>query len=598
MFAVLLVSGSLAQGSACCQVALQSAPECGKIGSPRLDAKELAELEGQIRSLYAKLAPSVVRFFNPKRASSGFSGVIVSPSGEVLTCAHHNLPPNTKVVAELADGRRVQATILGSVKQEPSSRSRYAAADIGMARLDAKGPWPAVAHCSPSDVKAGARCLALGYPNAYLSGQPPLLRLGRVLAHDPFGRIRTSCRGQPGDSGGPLFDLDGRLIGVLNAMESLKTGVTLDSSVEAFIALRDRLRAGEAGVFERDLPDLFEWRKEESGWAIRPRKGSQKPQVAEPQSDRWGWEPDGAHKTILTKVRSIVEILSDNRIVAFGLVVDKDGWVLTKRTVLTGPTGPQRITCRLGDGKQFDARVVGESGAHDLALLKIPAAGLAAVLWGDADDLKVGRLIASLGPGPECLHYAVVAAVGCKNPGIKGELPIRVEPAPAGTKSVQCSGFPKERLDIDEVRGSLRPGDRITHVDDIATATVAEFATACDRRMQGPDSLAGEWVKLTVERERKVEYVFVPLVAGPAPLPIPWRDARWNLRRNGFPVVFCHDGGIASDRCGGPVVDRSGNVLGVNIARADPMQTFAIPSDVVQKVIATMKARAQRRAIR
>ena len=95
-FAVLLVSGSLAQKSACCQVAPQSAQEYGKIGSPRLDAKELAGLERQTRSLYTELAPSVVRFFNPKRASSGFSGVIVSPSGEVLTCAHHNLPPSMR----------------------------------------------------------------------------------------------------------------------------------------------------------------------------------------------------------------------------------------------------------------------------------------------------------------------------------------------------------------------------------------------------------------------------------------------------------------------------------------------------------------------
>jgi S1-C subfamily serine protease len=90
---------------------------------------------------------------------------------------------------------------------------------------------------------------------------------------------------------------------------------------------------------------------------------------------------------------------------------------------------------------------------------------------------------------------------------------------------------------------------------------------------------------LAVVRDGKKVQVFVPLLAGPPPLPGPWRDARWSLRRDGFPNVFVHDGAIAPDRCGGPVVDRSGRVVGVNIARADPLQTFAIPSDVVQEVL-------------
>src|SRR5262245_49491037 len=67
----------------------------------RLDAASAADLEHRIRKLYAQLAPSVVRFFDPK-GQGGFSGVIVSSSGEILTCAHHNLPPQTKVTVELA----------------------------------------------------------------------------------------------------------------------------------------------------------------------------------------------------------------------------------------------------------------------------------------------------------------------------------------------------------------------------------------------------------------------------------------------------------------------------------------------------------------
>jgi S1-C subfamily serine protease len=247
----------------------------------------------------------------------------------------------------------------------------------------------------------------------------------------------------------------------------------------------------------------------------------------------------------------------------------------------------------LADGKRFEARVRAESRAYDLALLKVPAAGLPAVSWGDAGGLKAGRLVASLGPRPEPLHFAVVAAVRCKNPSVKGELPLRVVPPPDGARGVRFAGFSEDRLDLEAARRALKPGDRITHLDGVPTPTVEDFAAARDRRVKGPEGLAGEWVKLTVDRGGKAEHVYVPLVADPVPIPFPWRDARWNLRRSGFPVVFCHDGAIAHDRCGGPVVDRSGRVVGVNIARADPLQTFAVPGDVVQRVVAALKAQAR-----
>ena len=67
------------------------------------------------------------------------------------------------------------------------------------------------------------------------------------------------------------------------------------------------------------------------------------------------------------------------------------------------------------------------------------------------------------------------------------------------------------------------------------------------------------------------------------------------MRRNGFPDVFTHDGGITPERCGGPVVGRSGEIVGINIARADEVQTFAIPIDVVRKVVIELKAKAEKK---
>jgi serine protease Do len=540
-------------------------------GPRRFDAAGLAELEETLQKLNARLAPAVVRIIDGKRrapASQGgwpggwFSGVRVSPAGDILTCAHHNLAPGTKVTVALADGRQVQATVRGSVKQQVSATSRYAAADVGLIRLDEKGDWPAAALGRSAGLKPGALCLTLGYPGVYGPQLPPLLCLGRILEPDPMGKIRTSCRAQPGASGEPLFDLDGRVIGVVQSMESISRGLNYCSPVEGFLPFRDRLGAGELVEFEKDLPEQTERRNDPGG----------------------AWEPtDEVVKALAEAHRSTVEVLGDGRPVALGLIVGADGWVLTKRSELTGPGGLRRLVCRLADGARLEARVAGESRDHDLALLKVSATGLPAVQWGPADGPRVGQLLASLGPDPRPLHYGVVGAVHVRNPGVRGDLPFRVAPAPAG---VAFAEFLPRRREVDAVRGALGPGDLITHLDGVPTPTAEEFARVRERLTKAPGALAGEAVTLTVRRAGKTTRVLVPLVEQQTPIPAVWAQARWNVRRNGFPDVFSHDGGIAYDRCGGPVVDRTGRVIGVNIARADAMQTFAIPSEAARQVVA------------
>ena len=61
-------------------------------------------------------------------------------------------------------------------------------------------------------------------------------------------------------------------------------------------------------------------------------------------------------------------------------------------------------------------------------------------------------------------------------------------------------------------------------------------------------------------------------------------------RRTGFPMVIQHDTVIRPADCGGPLVDLEGRVLGVNIARAGRVETWALPGDVAMKVFQDLKA--------
>jgi len=76
-----------------------------------------------------------------------------------------------------------------------------------------------------------------------------------------------------------------------------------------------------------------------------------------------------------------------------GMVWSSDGLVVTASHVLGHSTAP---TITLGDGREFEARVLGSDRYTDVALLKIEAMGLSPVKVGVADGIKVGQFVLAL----------------------------------------------------------------------------------------------------------------------------------------------------------------------------------------------------------
>jgi S1-C subfamily serine protease len=222
----------------------------------------------------------------------------------------------------------------------------------------------------------------------------------------------------------------------------------------------------------------------------------------------------------------------------------------------------------------------------------VPDTGLPAVRFGKARPLSVGQLVVSFGVGPHPLYHGVIGALHVKNSGTTAYLPVRCKAAPEGMHGVTFASFLPAHRQIDETRGLLKAGDLITHLDGIPTPSMDEFVRVGNKRTAALGAIAGEWVKLSIQRDGKKACVYLPLVDGTTSVPAVWKLARWNVRRSGFPEVFSHDSGVPHDLCGGPVVDRFGAVLGVNIARASTMETYAIPGDAVQTVIAELSAGA------
>jgi Do/DeqQ family serine protease len=77
-----------------------------------------------------------------------------------------------------------------------------------------------------------------------------------------------------------------------------------------------------------------------------------------------------------------------------GVVITADGYVLTNYHVVDGA---QKVVVELGDGRGYDAKVVGTDKPSDLAVLKLPATGLQTLPLGDSDAARVGDIVFAVG---------------------------------------------------------------------------------------------------------------------------------------------------------------------------------------------------------
>ena len=164
------------------------------------DVSDLLAIQKRVGEIVKDLSKATVGLRIGRGAGSG---VIVSADGYVLSAAHVTGAPNRRVVVFLSDGRTLQGRTLGLNR----------ALDASVLKIEGKGPFPFRQLARPQDVRNGDWCLALGHPGGYQRTRPPVVRLGRVIRTES-GFVQTDCTLVGGDSGGPLFDLAGNVIGI------------------------------------------------------------------------------------------------------------------------------------------------------------------------------------------------------------------------------------------------------------------------------------------------------------------------------------------------------------------------------------------------
>lgn len=192
---------------------------------------DLKEIESQVQSLVDKTLPCTVCVISPSGGGAG-SGVTVSADGLVLTAAHVTQAAGEELFVLFPDGRKVKAKSLGA------NRLR----DAGMVQITEPGPYPFVELGKSEDLKNNDWCVSLGHAGGFQRDRTPPVRLGRILANGRF--VVTDCTIISGDSGGPLFDLEGHVIGIhSNIGESLSQNQHVP--IDVFHEDWERMKQGE-----------------------------------------------------------------------------------------------------------------------------------------------------------------------------------------------------------------------------------------------------------------------------------------------------------------------------------------------------------------
>ena len=189
--------------------------------------------------------PNDPQYGEPDRTGAG-SGFIYDPEGYILT-NHHVVEDADEIIIRMADRREFEAEIIGS---DESS-------DIAVLKIKADGDLPYLKLGESESVKAGEWVAAIGSPfNFEQSVTAGIVsakgRTNRAQQYVPF--IQTDVAINRGNSGGPLLNMDGEVIGINSWILSSSGGyIGLSFSIPIEVAVSTAKQLRETGKVERGL---------------------------------------------------------------------------------------------------------------------------------------------------------------------------------------------------------------------------------------------------------------------------------------------------------------------------------------------------------
>ncbi|HIA61766.1 MAG TPA: PDZ domain-containing protein [Planctomycetaceae bacterium] len=603
------------------------------------------------------------------------SGVLISPDGYILTAAHVSGRPNRPARVILTDGTIVGARTLGLNRR----------LDAGLMKITDENwesdKWPYAEMADADSASLGQWVLALGHPGGYQSDRKPVVRLGRVI-HRFKDVVTTDCTLIGGDSGGPLFGMDGKVVGIHSRIgqelihnvhvpivafqdggwdrmvageewgrhpgspyigvqgsseeDSAVVGAVVvvvdkgspadraelkvndviikfgDNEIRNFDALVIAVRIHRPGeeikvTVQRDgeelvltiligqaggnvLPEPEEKNSKDSS----ARKLPTRPTAVE--YTNWvnyiaAFRPAGVHERNYREIRNAftpvvkragacaVELHAGRKVVALGTIVSSDGYILTKATQVITDDIEFPIDCHLPNGKVVEAELISHRPKLDLAMLKVSTKKLKAAQW-NTETPVIGSWLVTPGITEAPVAFGVVSVAPRAIKG--GLLGVLLGESPQGTFVERV--FP--RTAAQDV--GMQRGDIILQVNDTEINSRDELIKVVRAH------LPGEKIRLLIVRDG-AEMTVEPIlgresdIAGTRAVEQQKLGGALSKRRTGFESVLQHDTVLQPEDCGGPIVDLAGKTIGINIARASRVSSYALPAELFVSLIDEMK---------
>ncbi len=182
------------------------------------------DTDGTVASVAQKVSPAVVEiftdtvtyseYFGQQITSGAGSGVIITKDGYIITCAHV-IDGATKITVRLNDGKDYTAKAIGADNQT----------DVAVIKIEGTEDFPFVGFGTSNNLVVGQPVIAIGNPLGSLGGT---VTTGIISATNReieiegqiYNLLQTNAAINSGNSGGGLFDMNGHLIGIVNAKSS------------------------------------------------------------------------------------------------------------------------------------------------------------------------------------------------------------------------------------------------------------------------------------------------------------------------------------------------------------------------------------------
>ena len=277
--------------------------------------------------------------------------------------------------------------------------------------------------------------------------------------------------------------------------------------------------------------------------------------------------------------QATASVFSAGKQVALGTVVEADGLILTKASELK-----HKLVCKIGD-EEYKAKIIGIHRKTDLALLKIDADDLNVIRWSEHPAEDVGNWVVSPKAKDGDTAVGVISTLTTRQ--IKRSRPFVGITMTNKKNGIQVTSVVnRSPADI----SGLLVGDVIYKIDGQKIKEIKDLQSILGQFD------AGDRVTLDVYRFKEEVQVRVTLAEYEKLAPSSQRSNQQNSmgselsrRRKDFPLALQHDSMLQSNTCGGPLLDLSGDAIGINIARAGRVASYALPMETVLPIIDLLK---------